>query len=223
MHDRAELSFDEAGERQDDGYFYKDEVALYLEYGLTDRITLVTRAAWQTVERRNGADFDSARGLSATEIGLRRSLFATGRQLVSVQAMAILPGEGENISDQPLGDGGNAWEARALWGGNLSSRLFADAQLAYRRREGGYSDEARLDLTMGWQPASRWHVFAQEFSVWSLDTPRPGAREFAQHKLQLSVGREFGALEYDLGGTLTPAGRNTIDERALFLSVWRRF
>ncbi len=223
LRDRAELSFDESGDRQDDGYFYKDELALYLEYGLTDRTTLVTRAAWQTVERRNGADFDSARGLSATEIGLRRSVFATERQVVSVQAMAILPGEGENISNQPLGDGGNAWEVRTLWGGNLSTRMFADAQLAYRRRDGEYSDEARLDLTLGWQPAERWHVLAQEFSVWSLDASRPGAHEFEQHKLQLSVGREFGQSEYHLGATLTPAGRNTIDERALFLSVWRRF
>jgi hypothetical protein len=221
--DRAELSFDDAGNRRDDGYFYKDELALYLEYGLTGRITLVSRVAWQTVERRSGPDLDSARGFAATELGLRRSIYADETQVVSLQAMAILPGEGENISNQPLGDGGNAWEVRALWGRNLNSRLFADAQLAYRQRDGVYSDEARLDLTLGWQPAPRWHVLAQEFSVWSLDAARPGAREFEQHKLQISVGREFGALEYHLGATLTPAGRNTIDERAVFVSVWRRF
>ncbi len=183
----------------------------------------MSRVAWQTVERRNGLDFDSARGFAATEIGLRRSIHATDRQVVSLQAMAILPGEGENISDQPLGDGGNAWEARALWGRNLSASLFADAQLAYRQREGEYSDEARLDLTLGWQPTPRWHLLAQGFSVWSLEAPRPGAREFEQHKLQISVGRDIGAMEYHLGATFTPAGRNTIDERAILLSVWRRF
>jgi hypothetical protein len=221
--DRADQSFDEAGRQSDDGYFYKDELALYLEYGLTARFTLVMRAAWQSVERRSGADFDSAQGFAATEIGLRRSLFVTDRQVLSVQAMAILPGEGENISNQPLGDGDNAWEARALWGANLTANLFADAQLGYRRREGNYSDEARLDLTMGWQPAPRWHVLAQEFSVWSLEPSRPGAPEFEQHKLQLSLGRDIGAMQYHLGATLTPAGRNTIEERAVFVSVWRRF
>ena len=223
LFDRADLSFDDAGARRDDGYFYKDELALYLEYGLTDRFTLVARAAWQTVERRSGLDRDSAQGFAATEIGLRGALYADDRQIVSLQAMAILPGEGENISNQPLGEGGNAWEIRALWGANPGDALFADAQLAYRQREGVFSDEARLDLTLGWQPARRWHVLAQEFSVWSLEAARPGIHEFEQHKLQLSVGREFGAVEYHLGASVTPAGRNTIEERAVFVSVWRRF
>ncbi|SDM56295.1 hypothetical protein [Maricaulis salignorans] len=223
LFDRADLSFDDAGERRDDGYFYKDELALYLEYGLSDRFTLVSRAAWQTVERRRGPDFDSAQGFAATEIGLRGALYSSARQVVSLQAMAVLPGEGENISNQPLGDGGNAWEVRALWGANVADDGFADAQLAYRQRDGVYSDEARLDLTLGWQPARRWHVLAQSFSVWSLDAARPGAPEFEQHKLQVSVGREFGAVECHLGATMTPSGRNTIEERALFVSVWRRF
>ncbi len=148
---------------------------------------------------------------------------AGDQQVLSVQAMAILPGEGENISDQPLGDGGNAWEGRLLWGSNLARDVFADAQLAYRSREDEYSDEARLDLTLGWQPRDRWHVIAQSFSVWSLDAPRPGVREFEQHKLQLSIGRDIGGLEYHLGAALTPAGRNSIAERSVFLSVWRRF
>lgn len=221
--DRAELSFGPNGERRDDGYFYKDELALYLEYGLTDRFTLVSRAAWQTVERRNGPDFDSAQGFAATEFGLRRVLYLDGGQVLSLQAMAILPGAGENISDQPLGDGGNAWEARGLWGGNLTRNLFADAQLAYRWRDGLYADEARLDLTLGWQPADAWQVLVQGFSVWSLDAVQPHVRPFEQHKVQLSIGREIGEMEYHLGAVLTPAGRNTIEEHALFLSVWRRF
>ena len=79
------------------------------------------------------------------------------------------------------------------------------------------------DLTLGWQPRPRWHLFAQSFSVWSLDDPRPGVREFEQHKLQVSIGREIGQLEYHLGAALTPAGRNSIEERSVFLSVWRRF
>ncbi|WP_417471194.1 hypothetical protein [Maricaulis sp.] len=221
--DRAEAAFDADGDRRDDGYFYKDELALYLEYGLSERLTLVSRLAWQTVERRSGPDFDSAQGFAATELGLRGLLMTGEHQVLSLQAMAILPGEGENISDQPLGDGGNAWEGRLLWGTSLGRDVFADAQLAYRRREDEFSDEARLDLTLGWQPRPRWHLFAQSFSVWSLDDPRPGVREFEQHKLQVSIGREIGQLEYHLGAALTPAGRNSIEERSVFLSVWRRF
>lgn len=223
LTDRAELSFDETGKRRDDGYFYKDEIAVYLEYGLTDRVTLVGRGAWQTIERRTGPDFDSTQGFAATELGLRSVLYNAGRQVVSLQTTAILPGTGENISNQPFGDGGNAWEVRGLWGRNLASSLFADAQLAYRWREGIYADEARFDLTLGWQARPRWRVLAQAFSVWSLEPDRPGARQFEQHKLQVSIGRQIGGQEYHLGIVMTPAGRNTIAERAAFLSVWQRF
>ena len=175
------------------------------------------------MEREQGGALDSAEGLSATELGLRRSIYRNGGSVLALQGMVFLPGEGENISNQPLGDGGNAWEARALWGQNLPGDLFADAQLGYRWREGRFQDEARLDLTLGWQPAVDWHVLAQGFSVWSAEDARPGLPEFRQHKLQVSVGRQIGTLEYHLGVVFTPAGQNTIDERSVFLSVWRRF
>ena len=50
-----------------------------------------------------------------------------------------------------------------------------------------------------------------------------GSWAFSQHKLQLSLGREIAGMEYHAGVYFTPAGRNTLDERAIFLSVWRRF
>lgn len=223
LMDRADQGFGPDGETVDDGYFYKDETAAYLEYGLTARTTWVSRVAWQSVERRQGSRVDAARGLSASELALRHQVWSDGPDTLSFQAGVLLPGSGENVSNQPLGSGETAWEARALWGRRLSPSQFADVQLSHRWRGGEDLNEARLDLTWGWQPAERWQVLAQSFSVWSVEAARPGRPEFQQHKLQVSVGRQWGDVEYHLGIAATPAGRNVINERMAFLSVWRRF
>ena len=221
--DRADTAFGPDGERVEDGYFHKDETAAYLEYGVDARHTLVARLAWQSVRRLNGPVHDAATGLSASEIGLRRALWRDDRQIVSAQLLALVPGVGENVTNQPLGDGDDAWEARLLWGRSLSQNQFIDVQMAHRWRGGVDLDEAHFDVSWGWRPVPRWLVLAQGFSVWSADPARPGAPEFEQHKVQFSIGRAIKAAEYHVGIVLTPAGRNTIDERGVFLSVWRRF
>ncbi len=183
----------------------------------------MSRLAWQAVRRRHGDIIDQARGLAASEIGLRRPVWTGDRQVVSLQAIALLPGAGENVSNQPLGDGDTAWEVRGLWGRSLGRGQFVDLQIAHRWRGGRDLDEIRFDVSWGWAPAGRWQVIAQSYSVWSAEPARPGRPEFEQHKLQLSVGRAVGAAEYHAGIAITPAGRNALDERAVFLSVWRRF
>ena len=221
--DRAETSFDASGQTVDDGYFHKDETAAYLEYGVTRRDTLVARLAWQDVRRLRGASFDQAQGLSASEIGWRREVWRGTRSVASLQLTALIPGQGENVSNQAFGSGEMAAEVRALAGRSLGDHAFLEAQSAWRWRDGAYLDEARLDLTAGWRPSERWQILAQSFSAWSAEPSRPGAPEFEQHKLQLSVSREFGRQTVQLGASMTPAGRNAINQDAVFLSVWRRF
>ena len=221
--DRADQSWDSDRSRSDDGYFYKDEVAFYGEYGLNERFTLIGRMAWQNVRRRSGLDQDSASGLAASEIGIRGRLWHDEARTFGVQATALIPGQGENVSNRPLGAGGQAAELRLLAGQAWGNAVFIDSQLAYRWRDGVDLNEARLDLTLGWRPDAHWLLLAQTFSVFSVQPGRPGSPDFDQHKLQLSFGREFGGVEYHLGGFITPAGRNSIEERAIFLSTWRRF
>ncbi|RKQ95375.1 hypothetical protein [Maricaulis maris] len=221
--DRADTRFDGDRRRSDDGYFHKDETATYLEYGLSGRDTMVVRIAWQDVRRSRGQSYDEARGLAASEIGWRRQVWRRDATVASLQATALIPGQGENVANQAFGSGEMAAELRALLGQGLGRHGFVEAQTAWRWRDGEYLDEARLDLTAGWRVTDRWQVLAQSFSVWSVETDRPGTRAFDQHKLQLSVSRELGAQTIQIGASFTPTGRNAINQQALFLSVWRRF
>jgi len=198
-------------------------MALYGEYGLSESWTLLGRVAWQSVEQQFGLGQDRAEGLAASELGVRYRLHRFDHAVLSVQASAFIAGDGENITNQPLGEGSHAAELRLLAGYGFDEGGFADVQLAYRQREGLYLDEARLDLTAGWELSDRWQVMAASHSVWSVEAALPGSPDFSQHKLDLSLLREIGGFEIQLGVTATPAGRNALDERAVFLSGWRRF
>lgn len=221
--DRADGYFDADGVRRDDGYFYKDELAAYGEFGLTDTYTLIGRVAWQHVDQRFGLNRDSAQGFAASELGLRRALVERDHQVLSGQVSLFLPGDGENVSNQPLGTGEISSELRLLAGQALGEAGFADVQLAYRQRNGEFLDEVRLDGTLGWSVHPDWQVIASVQSVFSAGEAQPGIPEFFQIKAQASVVWTWGDIDIELGGYVTPAGESALDERALFLSTWRRF
>lgn len=223
---RSNAAFDGDGAVIADRIFYKDEASQYGEIGLSDQTTLVTRLAWQTVRLRSGPNSDSAEGLGASEIGLRRQLHTAGPYVVSSQLSVLIPGEGENLSNQPLGEGGWASDLRLLAGRSLDEGVFdgfVDAQLGWRWRDGTRLDEARLDLTWGQALASRIDLLLQSHSVWSVEGGRGVQSSFAQHKLSASLLVEWQGRRLQAGLSTTPFGRNSHRERAVFLSVWRRF
>lgn len=146
-----------------------------------------------------------------------------GDWVVSGQLSYFVPGEGENVTNQPLGQGEGAFDLRLLAGRALPRDGFLDVQIAHRSRDGHYLDEWRLDTSFGFALSERWDAMVQSYSVWSAEAMRPGLPEFDQHKLQLSVLRDAGAVQYQFGLSFTPSGRNALDERAAVLAVWRRF
>ncbi len=221
--DRADGYFDADRQRQSGGHFYKDELAAYIEYGATDRVTLVGRFAWQNVDQLSGGRRDAAQGFSASELGVRALIWRRDDWVVSGQLSHFVPGEGENVTNQPLGQGEGAFDLRLLVGRALPRDGFLDVQLAHRARDGRYLDEWRMDTSLGFAISERWSAMVQSYSVWSAEETRPGLPEFDQHKLQFSVLRTVGEVDYQIGVILTPSGRNALDERAAVLSVWRRF
>ena len=207
LADRADQRFDAGGDRIDDGYFYKDEMAVYAEYGITARLTAVARLAWQSVERRQGAIHDAARGLSASEVGLRAGVWQDAGRIATVQVTALLPGAGENVSNQPLGAGGEAWDVRVLWGQSFGNDRFADIQLAHRWRAEPDLDEVRLDISAGWRPAPRWHVIVQSLSVWNAEPASPVRRPSANTNCSSrSVGKSPAWNTMPASTSRPPAG-----------------
>lgn len=203
----------------------KDEIAVYAEHGVSDRLTLVGRVALQHIRRPGDGRDDEGfalRNLSGSELALRWSLYDYGRWAASVQGLITVQGPGENWNNAPFGQGGGDVEARLLAGRAVGETHFVEAQLAYRRRTDTVGDEVRFDVAAGFGFFDRFMITGQSHLIWS---PGPdGGQPFASHRLRASIRYDISArtsLEFGALGTLSAS--RMASERALLVSLWRRF
>ncbi|WP_270375644.1 hypothetical protein [Marinicauda sp. Alg238-R41] len=210
--------------------FKKQEIALYAEWGLTDRITLYGRLARQTVTRDVWSETEqdtvvvTQSALGGNEAGIRVGLFQRRSWASAIQFGTTFESSGENVSNAGLGQGGGDLEIRAMAGRSLSHRGFAEAQLAWRQRSLEDRGEVRLDLTAVYPVNTHLDVMAQTFSVWSMDTDPTRYRSFSGHRAQLSLLADGGPGRlYQLGVLATVARDGMADERALILGIAQRF
>mgnify|MGYP006274007107 FL=1 len=255
----------------------KGELSAYAEYGLSDRITVVGRAAWQSMQITTlqteqigytvqvkpppdpdrddpEADFDGdgilnrndppppappvyerrtktrtylpapETGVGGLEIGARYRLIARERFVLSAQAMAGLPGDGENWNNRRFGEGGGSAELRVLAGRSFGRSTFVNLSTGVRVIPGGRPDEMRLDLTAGTHIARGVRVMAQTYSVWSLGDGPSGLESYSGHRAQLSVLWPLDSVRRaQISALATVSRENMSRETALIASVWRRF
>lgn len=192
-------------------------VSLYVERGLTRRLTLQGKLAWTRGEDPF-ADYD---GRGPVELGLRYAVLRTPRSVVSLYAGAVLDGEGRNAGYAQPGAGGTDIEARLLAGRSLAlfaRPAFAEIQLAALDRS-GLPDEARLDLTLGVEPSDRWLLLTQVYAGQADGDPvRP-----VWVKLEWSAVRRVGDWRLQAGWRQSIAGRESPAEAGPVIAVWRRF
>lgn len=229
--DRADERFDVGGDRVLGPEFSKTESALYWEHGLTSRITLVANPVMQTVTIDTGEVVDETSGFGTSMVGARALLFRpTGKGVVSAQGGVLIPGSGENVFDEPLGEGGYGGEGRLIvgqgWSGLSSARFegFAEVQTAWRDRAEADAAEARLDLTLGVRPTPWAQVMGQTFSTWSVNERNVQRGPYEFHKAQVStvigVTRDWSI---QAGGYATFAGKDAVADNAAFVALWRRY
>lgn len=211
----------EAGDAWDiDGNRYDwiertDETAsLYIEHGLTERITLQGKLAWS---RGVEAGVPYA-GRGPAELGLRLAVLDSGPTVVSVYAGALVAGDGRNVGYAPPGEGGVDYELRLLAGRSFTVQgrpAFLEAQVA-RLERAELFDETRLDLTLGYEPSPRWLLLVQSYG--GLTEAEP-----AWLKLEASAVRRFGDWSLQAGWRASVAGRAGPVEDGPVVAVWRRF
>ncbi|MDQ7019018.1 MAG: hypothetical protein Q9M33_07610 [Robiginitomaculum sp.] len=207
--------------------FQKYENAVFLEYGLTEKWTVVARPAVQNVRLRFEEVVDQAKGFGATELSVRRALPGWKQWVISAQSGAFIPGSVENGFNKPLGQSGLDWEVRALAGRSLKLAKrpgFVDLQLAFRERSRGSGNEVRLDATLGGQVTRRMQVHLQSNIVVGIPSSRPDIRTVDSLKAQASAvwffKRKTG-LQLSLSRTMV--GRNVVRDSGLTLGLWQKF
>lgn len=192
-------------------------LSLYGEYGLTNRLTLQSKAALT----RGHDDFVDYEGLGSIELGLRYALLHTDRSVVSLYLGAARDGVGRNAGYAAPGQGDTDLEARLLAGTSGQWRTmqgFAELQVA-RLRRSGLADETRVDVTAGLKPAPRWLLMVQTFAGQAESQPVRSR----WCKSEVSLTRDLGAWSLQAGWRQSMLGRETPADHGPVLAVWRRF
>ncbi len=205
----------------------KAEAQTYVEYGYSDRLTLVGQLSAERYALLAPPTRDVYAGLGYSGGGLRARLWSDDAWAFSLEASAYVSGARDLQRSAQAGDTGPAFDVRALVGRNLTlfgASAFVDAEAGYRLRTQGPPSEWRADLTLGvaWTP--RAQVLAQVFTTVSDGAGAPGFGAWDSCKGQLSVVYALDdKWSLQVGGFATLLRRNTNSEYGALVAVSRRF
>jgi len=218
-------AFDARGRLIPVPYYKKFELGTYLEYGLTNRLTLVVAPAYDRVRAADPSQ--NYQGLGESFFGGRFGLYRDDKTVVSVQAGALTPGPSIANSTGPFNPRRSlGFEFRGLIGRSVeiaTMEAFVDVQGGYRYYMQNQPGEWRLDLTFGLRPVPRLLWLIQTFSVYSTASGG-GFVNYSWHKLASSFVVDLHPQwSIQFGGFMTLAGVNAGRERGPFAALWLRF
>lgn len=191
----------------------------YLEYGLTDAITLGGELRFG--QRLDGVQEGEVKGF------LRARLYKGDSDVASVEiggGFPVIDGRtpldltrdttAEGIVRASYGRG-----FQSEWGGG-----WLDASIAFRHRSGPPADELRLDLTAGLRPTENWVLLAQSFSTLGLRNNGFTGADFDVVKFSASVGyRITETRTLLLSATQDAFGRNINLGTEVAVTIWTLF
>jgi hypothetical protein len=212
--------FDAAGQPFSIPRYNRFDADAWLEYGLTDRFTLVLQPAFRSVRVAKPYDLRYT-GFGDSSFGMRIGLWSSGDTVFSLQSMVRVPGG-------PLLTGMHAQtEIRLLYGHSYKLGTwpaFIDTEFAYRFRAGIAPDEVRSDVTFGVRPRPDVMMMAQAFGTYSFGGTGGFYATGWEYKAQLSAVWDFAKdWSVQVGGIATIAGAYALRERGYFAAIWKRF
>ena len=199
--------------------YRKFESSLYVEYGLTDRVTLVAAPTYEFVQTY-GQFSTRGSGAGWSQAGVRVKIAEWDSQIVSAQSTYFAP----NTAEAFWGSNVSGAEIRLMHGMSFEFfgwRSFTNLELGVRRFAGWVRDEIHLDATMGLRPWPQAMVLLQSLNT--IYAPLGVLSLARQHKLQASIVYDFELISLQAGAFITPAGASAGVERGLVWGVWRKF
>lgn len=212
--------FDAAGRPFSIPRYNRFDADAWLEYGLTDRFTLVVQPALRSVRVAKPYDLRYT-GFGDSSFGMRIGLWSSGDTVFSLQPMVRVPGG-------PLLTGMHVQtEIRLLYGHSYwlgAWPAFIDTEFAYRFGGGVLPDEVHSDVTLGVRPRPDTMVMAQMFSTFAFIRAEGFYASGWEYKAALSTVWDFTEnWSLQVGGIATLAGANALRERGGFVAIWKRF
>jgi hypothetical protein len=133
------------------GNFKDFHVGNYIEYGLTDRITLINSLSYKTIRKEDDEVKQHTWGLGDVDLAVKYKIAEGSWGVLSGQGLVKMPGPYDGDISLPLGNKQWDVEARLLYGRSLYPHIpgYVNFEIAYRVRFGDPSDELRYLAEFG--------------------------------------------------------------------------
>jgi protein XagA len=150
----ADREFDDEGHRNDladNGKFRDYNINNYIEFGLTDKITLINSLYFKKIEKEDDVKETKTYGIGDIDLGVKYKLTEGTWGIFSTQALVKIPEAYDEDDDLPLGNGQYDLELRVLYGRSLYPAVpgYCNVELGYRWRLDDPSDEIRYLIEFG--------------------------------------------------------------------------
>lgn len=221
---------DASGQKSKQPFYNKIEYNPYLEYGLSDDVTLGLSPSFQYVRQDIPAvDADNI-GLADTEFFVRKRIFWDGQNVLSIQPLVKIPGPYDNDDTPSLGQGQTDAELKLLYGHAFDDAHYLNLEAGYRYRFAAPGDELRFNAAYGYRPASDWLLLFEGQGIFAVEGAGgntafiSNSADYDLVKLQMSAvyflteqtGLQIGAFNHVYA-------RNTGEGGGVIVSLWHKF
>lgn len=203
----ADQRFDRDGDRiafADKGKFSDYNLSNYLEYGLTDEVTLINAIAFKRIQNDSAAERLTTWGVGDIDLGIRYKLLENRLGIFSTQGLVKIPEAYDADERLPLGNGQYDLEAKILYGRSLWPVIpgYTNVELGYRWRDQAPSDEIRYLVEFGVDLGKQFYSRVKLDGIYSLDN---GETIDDSGNPTSTNNFDLGKLDLTVGYKLTPA------------------
>ncbi len=170
----ADREFDDDGHRKDfsdNGEFRDYNINNYIEFGLTDKITLINSLYYKNIEKEDDVRDMETSGIGDIDLGVKYKLTEGTWGIFSTQALVKIPEAYDEDDDLPLGNGQYDLELRLLYGRSLYPAIpgYCNFEVGYRWRLDDPSDEIRYLIEFGIDITKSLYGRAKLDGTYSMD------------------------------------------------------
>lgn len=226
----ADERYEADGSRRATSRYTKLEIAPYLEYGLTAKLTAIGEAAWASETTDYFGTEYSNSGVARLKAGLRYALGSWNETLFSLQPVATL--HLMSAGDDPAATGRGDLDAELAVVMARSETLsgfdiFSVQEVAYRWRDQGRPDDVRADVTLGIRPWAGGLLLLKSLNTVAVKETAAGDL-YQSSKLGLSLVQALpeavaSGWHAEAGIEQTIVGRSTVHDTTGKIALWYRF
>ncbi|MDP2725771.1 MAG: hypothetical protein Q8O44_05795 [Syntrophales bacterium] len=197
----ANKEFDNSGDKRDfanHGDFRDFNLNNYLEYGLTDRVTLINSLYYKYIRKDDDTVKMETYSPGNIDLGAKFRLYEGSLGVLSAQTMVKIPEAYDKNDPLPVGNGQYDFEARLLYGRSLYPLIpgYCNFEVGYRWRFGDPSDEIRYLAEFGTDFSKDFYGRVKLDGIYSMDN---GAHMDTSGNPTTTNNFDIGKLDMVLG------------------------